>query len=100
MPHQWGAPGPGIEPFSSIRKGQWKLLYFHDGPRVELYDLSSDLEERDDLATDQLETTCRLLRELDAWFRETGASTSLLTDTGKPIESPASFAAKLESGNL
>ncbi|MFT5205275.1 MAG: arylsulfatase A-like enzyme, partial [Phycisphaerales bacterium] len=29
QPHQWGASGPGIEPFTAIRQGKWKLIFFH-----------------------------------------------------------------------
>ncbi len=30
QPHRWGPSGPGIEPFSAIRRGDWKLIWFHD----------------------------------------------------------------------
>ena len=30
QPHEWGPSGPGIEPFSAIRRGDWKLIWFHD----------------------------------------------------------------------
>jgi arylsulfatase A-like enzyme len=90
MPHQWGASGPGIEPFTSIRRGDWKLLWFHDGPRVELYDLANDLGETTDVATDHPDLVQELLSELDAWYAETGASRSLLTATGEPIGLPSS----------
>ncbi|MCH2161604.1 MAG: sulfatase [Phycisphaerales bacterium] len=95
MPHQWGAAGPGIEPFTSIRKDRWKLLYFHDGPRVELYDLSSDLSEQHDLAQDRPAITRQLLLDLDAWFKDTGARISLLKGKGEEVESPASFASRI-----
>ena len=97
MPHQWGAAGPGIEPFTSIRNGRWKLLYFHDGPRVELYDLTNDLEERNDLAPNEPRMVGQLLRELDDWFTETGARMSLDKNTGEPIASPVDHAIRLES---
>jgi hypothetical protein len=92
MPHQWGASGPGIEPFTSIRRGDWKLLWFHDGPRIELYDLAGDLGETNDVAADHPELVRELLRELDAWYADTGASRSLLTETGEPIGLPSSSA--------
>ena len=41
--------GPGHDPYSVVRKGSFKLIRFHDPPREELYDLSSDLGEQTDL---------------------------------------------------
>ena len=91
MPHQWGASGPGIEPFTSYRRERWKLLFFHDGPRVELYDLDSDLGETRDLAADHPEIVDRLLLELDDWMTTTGADLSLDKATGSPIARPGSL---------
>jgi arylsulfatase A len=48
FPHYRHDPGP----YSIIRKGDWKLIKFWDGPR-ELYNLRYDLEEETNLA-DQL----------------------------------------------
>jgi arylsulfatase A-like enzyme len=92
MPHQWGAKGPGIEPFSSWRRANWKLLYFHDGPRIELYDLAADLSETNDLAASRPELARALLLELDAWMVRTGANLSIDRSTGEPVPRPAAFA--------
>ena len=89
MPHQWGASGPGIEPFSSYRRDRWKLLFFHDGPRVELYDLESDLGETRDLVTERPAVTDRLLLELDAWMSRVGASLSVDAASGEPVSRPS-----------
>jgi arylsulfatase A len=42
--------GPGHDPYSIIRDGDWKLIKFHDPPKVELYNLAEDLGERNDLS--------------------------------------------------
>ncbi len=97
MPHFWGVNGPGIEPFSSWRRGNWKLLYFHDGPRVELYDLASDLGETRDVMSVHPELVSELLRELDAWMIATGADLSIVTATGESVPRPAAYAAALEA---
>ena len=91
MPHQWGASGPGIEPFTSYRRERWKLLFFHDGPRVELYDLETDLGETRDLASEHPDVVDRLLLELDAWMTATGADLSLDVATGASIARPATL---------
>ncbi|MCH2133041.1 MAG: sulfatase [Phycisphaerales bacterium] len=95
QPHQWGAPGPGIEPFTSIRKGQWKLIYFHDGPRFELYDLDADIGETQDLADLEPQRVHAMARDMQDWIEETGAQLSLDTSTGNPIAAPADALASM-----
>ena len=61
-----------------IRGGDYKLMEFHgEGPnrtnRYELYDLSSDVGETNDLSADLPEVTSRLRARLHAWLQETGA---------------------------
>ncbi len=73
-------------PVSVIRKGDWKLHLFHeewqlDGGRaknpangaVELYDLSKDPGERNNLAASELTKTNELLDDLLGWFKSTNA---------------------------
>jgi arylsulfatase A-like enzyme len=60
-------------PGSVIRMGQWKLHeYFEDG-RLELYNLESDLGERENLATSQPEIAVKLHRLLQQWRFNTNA---------------------------
>lgn len=73
-------------PVSVIRKGDWKLLQFHeewvlDGGRenltennaVELYNLSSDIGETTNLAAVQVDKRDELLDDLITWQQEIGA---------------------------
>ena len=73
-------------PVSVIRKGDWKLLLYHEewaleGGRdavannraVELYNLREDIGERNDLAMTRIEKREELLDDLLAWFQSTGA---------------------------
>ncbi|MEM9237066.1 MAG: sulfatase, partial [Verrucomicrobiota bacterium] len=43
----------GGEPSSIIRSGDWKLIYYHEDGRQELYHLKDDIGEQKDLAADQ-----------------------------------------------
>ena len=88
QPHQWGASGPGIEPFTSIRVGNWKLLYFHPDRRLELYDLAADIGETRDLAIEHPEKVRELAGRLDAWIREAGVQLSIDKRTGRMIALP------------
>jgi arylsulfatase A-like enzyme len=85
QPHQWGAPGPGIEPFTAIRQGKWKLIFFHDGRRFELYDLEVDIGETVDLSEKTPEVLMKMQRLLNDWATERKAQPSILKETGKPV---------------
>ena len=73
----------------AVARGDWKLLWFHDGPRVELYDLATDLGETRDVAASHPDMVRSLLADLDAWYERTGASRSLDASTGEPIDPPS-----------
>ncbi|MBU0640524.1 MAG: sulfatase-like hydrolase/transferase [Planctomycetes bacterium] len=93
QPHQWGAPGPGIEPFTSIRTGDWKLVYFHAGRRFELYNLVEDIGEMSDMAEQRPEKVRELSEGLDAWIESSQAQLSADKRADKVIELPgAAFA--------
>jgi arylsulfatase A-like enzyme len=70
-PHVWGPndPGWGYEPHSAMRLGNWKVIYFYQPKRWELYDLSSDIGEANNLATQQpnklRKMAARMLSELE-----------------------------------
>ena len=51
-PHVWGpnSPGWGYEPHSAMRLGDWKVIYFYQPKRWELYNLRADIGEQNDLA--------------------------------------------------
>jgi len=63
----------GGEPSSIIRSGDWKLIFYHEDSRYELYDLSRDVGEQNDLAHSKPETVERLRNRLADWMEESGA---------------------------
>lgn len=69
-PHVWGPRGDGYEPHSAMRLGRFKVIYFYNARRWELYDLVADLSERHDLAARQperlRELATRMVEELSA----------------------------------
>ena len=55
-----------------MRQGRWKLVRPATGAPLELYDLSVDFAEANDLATSRPELAQRLLREFESWLEEVG----------------------------
>jgi arylsulfatase A-like enzyme len=87
-PHFWGVAGPGIEPFSAIRVGRWKLVYFYGPARAELYDLQADLGERRDLATARPAVARRLTGQLAHELTRARAQLPLDAVTRRPVALP------------
>lgn len=44
-PNRWGPLGPGIGSTSTVRMGDWKLIYYHADRSFELFNLDSDIGE-------------------------------------------------------
>jgi arylsulfatase A-like enzyme len=60
-------------PGSVIRKGDWKLHYYFEDDGVELYNLSEDLGEKNNLLETNPEKAEELLKLLEKWWEETNA---------------------------
>lgn len=76
FPHY--VPATGNLPSTSVRRGDWKLIRFYaDGEdqtdRFELYNLTDDPGERNDLSAEKPELVAELDRLIDDFNRETDA---------------------------
>ncbi len=60
-------------PYSSVRKGDWKLIYRHLDQSLELYNLRTDLSETRNLAGEEPEIKRELAELLSAHLREVDA---------------------------
>ena len=87
-PHLWGPHGPGLKPFTAVRSGDWKLIYFYDEARYELYDLADDLGETTNLVEAQPAVARRLADRMRAWMRRVGAQSPVDRATGSPVGRP------------
>ena len=93
QPHRWGPEGPGIEPFTAIRRGDWKLIFFHDDApaeraRVQLFDVAHDPGETRERSGDEPARLAAMLALLRAACAESGAQMPLDRATGRPVELP------------
>ena len=75
FPNMWDAEGDGIAPHSSIRIGDWKLIYFYDTERTALFNLREDIFEKIDHAENprQQKRRERMAKRLTAELRRMGA---------------------------
>ncbi|VGO19372.1 sulfatase [Pontiella sulfatireligans] len=83
----------GGEPSSIIRSKDWKLIYYHEDGRYELYNLSDDLGEQADVASKYPEKAADLKSKLNAWLSDAGA----VMPKPDPRFSTEKFEAKVEN---
>lgn len=85
-PHQWTSPdGPGINYFSAIRQGKWKLIYDYRKGKLELYNLDKDLGEHLNLVGKEKGMAKKLSQELTRQLKAWGAVMPTYKATGKPV---------------
>jgi arylsulfatase A len=63
----------GVEPGSAVRFGKYKLIDNFERGRLELYDLSLDISETNDISKTNPEKTTELFNLLNDWRKSTGA---------------------------
>jgi len=63
-----------IPPYSIVRSGDWKLIHFWEGPKLELYNLASDVGETKNVAETLPEKRDELLRKLNIHLEAIGAT--------------------------
>lgn len=61
-------------PGSTLLKGKWKLHHYFEDDEYELYDLSVDPGERNNLVQSKEDISRELVKELNNWRNSTGAS--------------------------
>ena len=64
----------GGAPSAAIRRGNWKLIEWMEDQRVELFDLSRDIAEENDLSRREPQRVAALRAELRAWQAKVGAT--------------------------
>ena len=60
-------------PSTSLRRGDWKLIEFHEDNSIGLYNLKDDPGEQNNLAASLPERAAKMRTELDAWQESTNA---------------------------
>lgn len=88
FPNVWDNEGPGISMNCAIRKGNWKLIYNYKTRTKELYDISIDIGETNDVASLYPRVVRKLSRELGRHLRKMKAQRPVFKDSGLPCPWP------------
>ena len=88
FPNIWGNDGPGINLNCAIRKGEWKLVYYYQTGRKELFNISEDIGEETDLSGINPLKVEELSSELGKYLRSVGADRPYFKGSGKPCPWP------------
>jgi arylsulfatase A-like enzyme len=93
FPNNWGPKGPGIGASSTVRQGDWKLIYYHADRRFELFDLAHDLGETTNLAAGNPAKVRALAARLTQHLTSVGAQMPIDKATGRAVPWPSEAAA-------
>lgn len=89
FPHQWKPyPLDDIDYLTSMRKGDWKIIYRHRTQKLELYNLKTDIGERQDLAKKNKKKLLEMASILSNKLREWNAAMPSFRSNGKQIPYP------------
>lgn len=88
-PNKWiPKDGPGINYYSAIRKGEWKLVYSQRTGKKELYNLKEDIGETMDVAALRPDILKQLTQELGSRLRQWRSPMPVVRATGVPLPYP------------
>ena len=87
-PNEWGPSGPGIGAFSAIRLGDWKLIYYHLNENFELFNITLDISETQNLAETNPNKVKELAGILTSYLKEVDAQLPSHKATGEQVSYP------------
>jgi arylsulfatase A-like enzyme len=88
-PNKWiDKDGPGINYYSAIRQGSWKLVYSMRPGKKELYNLKNDIGEQHDVSSGNKEKVNELSSLLSDQLRKWKSPMPIEKATGKPVPMP------------
>jgi len=87
-PNEWGPSGPGIGASSSVRSGNWKLIYYHVDQRMELFNLKQDISESFNLATTFPDKLIELAKNLSDFLLMVDAQMPSYKEDGRAVPYP------------
>jgi len=82
FPHNYGS-----EPYSVIREGDWKLIYWYLDGKTELYNIPEDISESKNLSDTYPEITDKLSKKLGNYLESVGVKSPVdkVTKAARPL---------------
>ena len=90
-PNEWGPTGPGIGAASTVRLGDFKLIYFHADQRMELFNINEDISETKNLILDNPEQAKELAVVLSDYLKSVNAQMPIDKKTGVLVPYPSAI---------
>lgn len=88
-PNKWTVnDGDGINYYSAIRKGDWKMVYSMRTGKSELYNLRKDIGESQDVSAENPAIVQSLLKQLSSQLIQWKAPMPVIKATGKRLNYP------------
>ena len=81
FPNKWGPTGPGIGTTSTVRSGDWKLVYWYKDQKLELFNIREDIGEKTDRAAGEPGKVKELSKILGDYLRSVNAQRPILKKT-------------------
>lgn len=91
-PHHQHYQLGGTMPYGAMRSGDYKLIEFYNDETIELYNISKDIGEKNDLARTMPDLATKLRAQLHGWRNDVGAQMPTPNpdyDPSKPEYNPA-----------
>lgn len=82
-PNLWGNEGPGIGTTSTIREGDWKLIYYYETGEKELFNIHNDIGEAINRAAYEPRIVQKLSLQLGEYLRSVDAQRPSFKQTGQ-----------------
>jgi len=89
----------GVTPTATVIKNNWKLIYFEDDERFELYNLAEDIGEQHNVFNTKHEQAILLVNELDKKMQEHKAIVPVRLPSRIPVNWPKQAFSNLISNN-
>lgn len=88
FPNLWGNTGPGIGATCTVRDGDWKLIYYYETGKKELFNITEDIGETNDLSSTHPALVKRLSANLGKYLRKVNAQRPSFKATAKAAPWP------------
>lgn len=88
FPNGWGKPGHGFGASCTIRRGNWKMIYYYGSRKKELFNIADDISEKNNLVEEYPDIVKKLSKELGVYLRKNYAQRPSFKETGEIVPWP------------